>query len=60
MRCLCPHCFALVVRAGRPGDLNYCPNCRRMFLCPAARKVPPWILGVLVVLATNSWLMCSS
>jgi hypothetical protein len=38
--------------------LNYCANCQRLFLMPAKAKLPPWILGVLVVLTANWQLMC--
>jgi hypothetical protein len=32
---------------------NFCENCFCLFYAPEERKMPPWILGVLVILAAN-------
>jgi ribosomal protein L37AE/L43A len=48
MRCLCPHCSQLLVQDRNESGINFCPNCQKLF--HGIEVVPPWILGVLVVL----------
>ena len=59
MRCNCPYCFQLVSKERNSEGLQYCLACRRFFLVPA-RRVPPWVWGVLVVLAGNCYIVCHS
>ncbi len=55
MQCECPHCLHLVSQDRNPEGLNYCPACHKLFyMPPPERKVPGWLLGVLVVLAANA------
>lgn len=58
MRCNCPHCAQLVRQDENVEGLNYCTKCQRLFLVPPKEKLPPWILGVLVVL-TGNWQLIS-
>jgi hypothetical protein len=53
MRTLCPQCSSLVVQTKNRDGPNFCPNCCRLFYLPEDRSVPPWILGVLVILVAN-------
>ena len=55
MRFICPNCSHLVIQDRNPDGLNYCPSCRQLFLMPL-RKVPAWVLGVLVILMAY-WLI---
>ncbi len=55
MPCLCPHCAPLAVKVQNLSGLNYCQQCRSLFFVPE-KSLPPWILGVLAVLAANYWL----
>ena len=58
MKLTCTHCGELVEQDRNREGLNYCTNCRRLFLVPPEPRVPPWILGVLVVLIINCKLLC--
>jgi hypothetical protein len=58
MRCHCPRCCQLVKNDDKVEGLQYCRTCRRLFLVPAQPSVPPWILGVLVVLTAYWQMMC--
>ena len=49
----CPQCKCLVVQAKNRDGPNFCPNCCRLFYLPEEQKLPPWILGVLVILMAN-------
>jgi hypothetical protein len=60
MRCLCPRCCQLVRKAENVEGLQYCRTCRRLFIVPPQPSVPPWILGVLVVLTANWQIVCRS
>ena len=53
MRIPCPNCNTLVMQAKNLDGPNFCPNCQRLFYLPEPAKLPPWILGVLVVLTAN-------
>ena len=57
MRCDCPHCSYVVRQDRNVEGLNYCPNCKRLFLVPPAEGVAPWILGVVAVLMAHWQLM---
>jgi uncharacterized protein (DUF983 family) len=58
MNCLCPHCTRLIVQDRNVEGLNYCTHCGKLFLMPPPGKLPPWILGVLVVLTANWQMVC--
>jgi hypothetical protein len=57
MRCCCPKCSAAIAQDRNPDGLNYCPQCRNLFLLPPLPKMPPWILGVLEILTVNWQIM---
>ncbi len=52
MGCNCPICSYPVMKREYREGLNFCPNCKSIFVTPAP-KMPSWILGVLVVLTVN-------
>ncbi len=52
----CPFCSQRFVQQENLEGPNFCPTCRRLFLVPRPRPVPPWILGVVVILLAN-WLI---
>jgi hypothetical protein len=58
VKCTCPDCGKLVRQDRNVDGLNYCTNCRKLFLVPPESRVPPWILGVLVFLLAY-WQMLS-
>jgi hypothetical protein len=58
MRCLCPRCRQLVKKGDGVEGLQYCRTCRRLFIVPRQPSVPPWILGILLVLAAHWQLIC--
>ena len=58
MHCSCPHCSQIVVQKKNVEGPNFCPKCCKLFYVPPERELPPWILGVLVVLVGNWQLMC--
>jgi hypothetical protein len=41
------------VQAKNKDGPNFCPECGKLFYVPDDPKMPPWILGVLVVLVAN-------
>ena len=53
MRYPCPRCSELVVQTRNLEGPNFCPQCRTLFIMPTPPKMPPWILGVLVILVAN-------
>jgi hypothetical protein len=53
MRILCPYCNAILKQAKNPDGPNFCPRCQKLFYLPESCPMPPWILGVLVVLTAN-------
>lgn len=53
MRCICPKCAAVLVQNRNPEGLNYCTECQTLFLVPAERQVPVWVLGVVTFLMAN-------
>ena len=57
MRVYCPYCNGLVAQAKNWDGPNFCPVCRKLFYVPEDPKMPPWILGVLVVLVGNWQIM---
>ena len=50
MRLACPRCFYVFRQTVNKDGPNFCPNCTELFTVPAKRPLPPWILGVLLVL----------
>lgn len=58
MRCVCPYCFESVVQAKNRDGPNFCANCHKLFWWPNVEIMPPWILGVLVILTANWSIMC--
>ena len=50
MRFQCPHCLQRIVQDENPTGPYFCTWCRKLFFF-TIKKMPPWILGVLVVLA---------
>jgi hypothetical protein len=58
MRCHCPRCFQLVDKCAQPGGLQYCSNCRTLFLAAPPYLVPPWVLGVLTVVVAAWQIIC--
>lgn len=53
MRCRCPHCSKRVRQARNASGPNFCPKCYKLFYPPPEEKVPPWTLGVVVVLMAH-------
>jgi hypothetical protein len=49
----CPNCSRHIVQARNWDGPNFCPRCLRLFYLPEEPKMPPWILGVLVILVAN-------
>ncbi len=58
MHVQCPHCRMLVEQSKNRDGPNFCENCFCLFYVPEERKMPPWILGVLVILVANLQIMC--
>ena len=58
MRCDCPYCAHVVRQDRNLEGLNYCPNCKRLFLVLPPERVPGWILGVVTVLLAHWQMMC--
>ena len=59
MRYPCPHCRRPVRQVRNTSGPNFCPRCCKLFYMPEPEKVPPWILGVVVVLLGN-WQVMSN
>ena len=57
IRCFCTHCSGLVVQDSNENGINFCPHCQELFE-GVAEKMPPWILGVLVVLMAVCLIIC--
>jgi hypothetical protein len=53
MNLVCPHCSQKVFQRRNKEGPNFCTECRRLFFLAPDREVPPWILGVVVVLIGN-------
>ena len=49
----CPHCFQLVSKGASAKGLQYCTNCRTLFLAVPQPSVPLWVFGVLAILTVN-------
>jgi hypothetical protein len=49
----CPYCKGRVIQPKNWDGPNFCPACQKLFYAPEDPKVPPWILGVLVILVAN-------
>ncbi len=57
MRCLCPHCRRHFWQARNTEGALFCRQCHRLFVAPPEAKVPPWVLGVVVILMANWQIM---
>lgn len=57
MRAICPYCNQHVAQARNADGPNFCPSCLKLFYVPEDPKMPPWILGVLVILVANWQIM---
>ena len=57
MRIRCPQCQAMVVQAKNKDGPNFCAECSHLFYLPEESTMPPWILGVLVILVANLQIM---
>jgi hypothetical protein len=57
MRVKCPDCNQRLVQSKNREGPNFCPKCQRLFYVPEEPQMPPWILGVLVILTQNWQLM---
>jgi hypothetical protein len=57
MRVRCPNCDSPVTQAKNLDGPNFCPHCQKLFYVPEEERVPPWILGVLVILVANWQIM---
>lgn len=53
MRCQCPYCSEWVVQNRNLDGPNFCQKCKKLFVAPQPEKMPPWILGVVVILMAN-------
>ena len=49
----CPYCDQRVTQRRNEEGPNYCAQCNKLFSLPPDRPVPPWILGILVILTAN-------
>jgi len=49
----CPLCDGRVKQPKNQDGPNFCPACQKLFYVPEDPKLPPWILGLLVVLMAN-------
>ena len=49
----CPYCGGRVRQARNRDGPNFCPECQKLFYMPEDPKMPPWILGVLVITVAN-------
>jgi hypothetical protein len=57
MRCRCPYCCHRFWQARNLEGAQFCRQCHRLFVAPPEAKVPPWILGVVVILMGNWQIM---
>ncbi len=53
MHVQCPQCRTMVAQAKNRDGPNFCENCFCLFYAVEERTMPPWILGVLVILVAN-------
>ncbi len=53
LRCRCPRCSYLVVEVATISTLLVCPACCHKFRPSAQKKIPLWVMGVLVILVVN-------
>ena len=58
MPCTCPVCSRTFHQHRSPEGLNYCTNCKSLFLVPPERAVPSWIWGALAVMLVNCQVLC--
>jgi hypothetical protein len=48
----------LVNKGPNAQGLQYCTNCRTLFVAAPQRKTPPWIFGVLAILLAHWQIIC--
>lgn len=53
----CPYCDGRVRQARNWDGPNYCPKCQKLFYMPEVPKMPPWILGILIITVANWQIM---
>lgn len=53
MRAKCPYCNQRLAQAKNLDGPNFCPACEKLFYVPDEPRMPPWILGILVILMAN-------
>jgi hypothetical protein len=49
----CPNCHQRIAQRRNQDGPNFCRMCGRLFYVPDEPRMPPWILGVLVILVAN-------
>ncbi len=49
----CPNCQCRVPQAKNKDGPNFCPVCLKLFYVEQVRRMPPWILGVVVFLVAH-------
>ncbi|MFZ1932355.1 MAG: hypothetical protein WCB27_03120 [Thermoguttaceae bacterium] len=49
----CPQCRTTVAQSKNRDGPNFCENCFCLFYAAEEPKMPPWVLGVLVILVAN-------
>jgi hypothetical protein len=55
MGCNCRRCFQSVSNGTDVKGLQYCTNCRTLFLAAVPHGVPLRIFGVLAILTAHRW-----
>ena len=53
VKCTCTHCGEVLKQDKNLDGLNFCTNCRKLFLVAPEPRVPPMILAVLAALIAN-------
>jgi hypothetical protein len=57
MKCVCTHCGESLWQDRNPEGLNYCTNCRKLFVVLAPPEVPTWMWGVVAFILVNWQIM---
>jgi hypothetical protein len=57
MNAQCPYCNGHVKQVRNSDGPNFCPDCQKLFYVPEEPKMPPWILGVVVILMADWQIM---
>ena len=53
MNVRCPVCGNKVTQTKNRDGPNFCEHCFCLFYTPEERKLPPWVLGIVVILVAN-------